>query len=226
MRYISPTFLDSFAYYLSIEDKEKSDEARQGLLNRLRGVKTPPTEAMQRGIDFETHVYKALSENYRTGTYDEWLDELHKTPWTRQVHDIVTYISKRRSGAYIQVPIEKKITEELKVVGYIDLLSRDTIYDIKTTETYEMGKYRNNHQHLAYLYWGTTRRIRKFVYLVMDFKHGIVTTEAYHWRDSMLLTLRASIAKFAGYLLNDEEMHEAWINRTQSFFLEDEKELS
>ena len=47
--------------------------------------------------------------------------------------------------------------------GYADVLNYDTIYDIKTTKNYHLGKYFNTSQHKIYCY---CLEVDKFKYLI------------------------------------------------------------
>ena len=63
MKYLSPTFLDSFRYYCDAND-EYADKSRRNLLDRLNGISVT-TEAMQMGTDFENLVLKQANSFMR-----------------------------------------------------------------------------------------------------------------------------------------------------------------
>ena len=58
---LSPTFLDSFAYYQQLAGRDEAEAKRLELLNRLRGIKSEPNEAQQKGLQFERNVCEFLS---------------------------------------------------------------------------------------------------------------------------------------------------------------------
>ena len=192
MYQISPTFLDSFAYYIAKEDGEQE---RAELLARLRGEPTEISESMQRGIDFETAVGK-----FRDGTYE-------MVPGQESYDSCVMEISRLVAGGIPQMHVERELGGVL-VHGYIDFLNANWIYDIKTTKSYEVGKYLQRNQHLAYLYCLEPCDIRHFGYLVTDFRN--VYAEDYHWHPSFTDRLRGNIAAFFDYLEVDKEMREAF----------------
>ena len=134
---ISPSFLDSFRYYrsLDVNDQDKVQSARTGLLNRLRGLSTPPTPEQKAGQTFEDTVQGILEGKLLPGY--EFLS------LAREAAD---YIGK----ATYQVPINLHVGNYM-INGYIDFLTPNLIIDTKTTKTYKPGKYFNYMQHRVYL---------------------------------------------------------------------------
>lgn len=188
MHRLSPTFLDSFAYYL----RSEGDEKRQELLDRLRGIRREPTEAMQKGIDFEDSVVLAAEGLYEGD--DPCVIEVGRTV----------------AGSVWQHHVERELGGVL-LHGYLDAFNGGLVFDIKTTGKYEIGKYRNNNQHMAYLYCLRDLRVDHFAYLVTDFKN--VYREDYHWTPAFESRLRANVSEFLDYLSVDPEMKEAFENR-------------
>lgn len=191
---ISPTLLDSFQYYINLEDDERSAISRSELLARLKGEKLPPSPAMQKGIDFENDVVAST-----LGKYEDSGNEIYDS--------CVFEIAKITVGSIFQHHVEAEIGPVI-VHGYIDALKANRIYDIKTTKKYEVGKYMHSNQHLTYLYCLQPRRIEHFEFLVTDFKR--VYREYYHWENRFGSNLRANIAEFFAYLAVDKEMKQAW----------------
>jgi hypothetical protein len=194
MLYISPTFLDSFRRYLTLESVEASDAARQELLDRLRGVKHPPNEAMQRGLDFEADVCAACDRKF----------EPKNTDYDWYVKEIAEYVD----GARRQVHVEAEVLPDITIHGYIDFLLPGLIVDTKTTLAYEWGKYLHNTQHLAYLF--ALPDVRNFEYVVTDFKG--VYRERYTWKPEFGNELKARVRQWMNYLECDEEMKEAFMS--------------
>lgn len=194
MNRISPTLLDSFGYYMSIEDDERSAVVRGELLARLRREEREPSAAMQKGLDFEAHVVRALKNEYLTS------GDLKYDACVQEVADFV-------EGGLHQVHIQAEVNGVL-VHGYIDFLCGNLIVDVKTTKKYTMGKYYSGNQHLVYMYALRPAKITSFSYLVTDFRN--VYREDYSWNPKMLDQIKSNLADWFGYLENDPEMREAY----------------
>lgn len=210
MRLISPTLLDSFAYYQGIDDEEQHEQSRQELLNRLRGVKTPPTEAMERGIQFEKDVCDVADR-----VFDEkgrGLSETHL--------EIVRSIGNKVRGAERQVHVGYWLNNETLVHGYVDFLMPGLIIDTKTTgRAYEWGKYLDNCQHLVYLLALNHLGYRHFAYFIAVFGRDEakeLVHEDYYYSPRMADTLKSRCADFFDYLTVDAEMSEAYYSRNYS----------
>lgn len=209
-RLISPTMLDSFAYYMGIEDEDASERSRQELLNRLRGVRTPPSPAMQRGIQFEQDI----------------CDEIDGAPHdierklTPKHLAIISDLAQALGEAARQVHIGHWLDSETLIHGYVDFLLPKIIVDTKTTASYDWGKYIGNCQHLAYLAALNRLNYRHFRYLVVLFNtagQALGTTwEDYYYRPQMVDELRGRCAEFFNYLTADTEMGEAYYSRDNS----------
>ena len=198
MLYISPTFLDSFQYYLEAND-EYADKARHDLLDRLRGISVT-TEAMQRGTDFENLVCA-----YADGKVT--LDP--ENSLTPIIEGMAEYIR----GGLRQVHVQTQIMPEVVIHGFIDVLHMNTVYDIKTTSRYEFPKFLRKNQHLAYLAALKDYGITTFKYLITDFSSYYA--ETFHWRDAMIDELRGRVNTFFDYLEIDPEMSEAFHLKTE-----------
>lgn len=209
-RLISPTFLDSFAYYQSIENEESYERSRQELLDRLRGVKTPPTEAMLRGIQFEQDVCDVMDG--KTISAERKLKAEHI--------GIINSVARMLHGASRQVHVGHWLDSETLIHGYVDFLLPGLIVDTKTTgRAYEWGKYLDNCQHLTYLVSLSPFGYMRFKYIVVTFnQYGAVdmTQEDYYYRPQMVDTLKSRCAEFFDYLTIDPEMSEAYYARDHS----------
>ena len=102
----------------------------------LNRVKKPTTEAQQKGLDFEDEVYKGNKPLYNPYVKDG----LYKVKVSRFYKDIL-------------------------LIGIIDVLQPNWIYDVKTTKTYKVGKYFNTSQHKVYCY---ITSIKNFSYLINE----------------------------------------------------------
>lgn len=153
--YITPTLLNSWQYYLS-SSEENQEKTKQSFLDCLKKIKSEPTEAMQRGIDFENDV-RAYDER---GEISEDLT----------VNEIGEFIK----GGLWQEPVSKVIevdNKQILLFGYSDIIKQSKIYDIKRVSTYKLGKYYNSVQHKIYM---LCTGILDFDYLVSDGKEVFV----------------------------------------------------
>lgn len=193
MIFISPTFLDSFRYYIDAEP-EYATQARQDLLDRLNGVSVT-NERMQAGIDFENALC-----NYCDGL----LKFGEETPYSRCIEEMSGHVK----GASRQVEVMCQLTDSVVIRGYIDFLLGNTIIDVKTTSKYDCPKYLKNNQHRAYMGALHEKGITRFQYLVTDFKDVFI--EEYFWHESMLEELRGRVNELFSYLEDDVEMRQAF----------------
>lgn len=191
---LSPTLLDSFAYYMSIEDNEQSAVKRTELLARLRGEEIQPSEAMLDGIQFEQDVLNTCTGKLNPDT---------SKPYGECVVEVAEFVY----GGTYQYPIRYEFNG-IMVEGFIDFLKRNKVVDIKTTSKYDIGKYLFNNQHLAYLLGLRREKINNFVYIVTDFRN--VYKEEYNYHPDFENKFQSNISAFLGYLENDNEMKEAY----------------
>lgn len=178
--YVTTTLLNSWLFYLKSRE-EWEEKAHTDFLNCLNKVKTEPTEAMQRGIEFEDMVR----------LYDG------KQLYSRKddtVNEIVDYIS----GGLWQQTVTKTIeVNGLKVLVYgkADVIEKDTIYDIKRVKHYEIGKYGHSVQHKLYLF---CTGLPIFKYLVSDGQSVFV--ETYTFYKNLNADVQALIVEFFEWL--------------------------
>ena len=146
---ITYSLLSSWLYiYRAYEGYE--DAAYEDLLSTLRREDRPPNEAMQAGIDFENMV-NACADGAQA-----------KTEAVGAVADIVR-------GGQKQVALykDKNIGGfDFLLYGRLDCLKAGTIYDIKFSKSYEVGKFLDNTQHP--FYFEICPEAREFEYLVSD----------------------------------------------------------
>lgn len=94
------------------------------------------TEAQAFGCEFEDACYRGEKE-----AFNQYID-----------------------GGLYQIKVCKPY-KNIMVLGIIDVLQPDCIYDIKTTRTYDVGKYYHTSQHKVYPY---CTGIKNFAYLVNE----------------------------------------------------------
>lgn len=184
---ITPSLLGSFAWYLS----DESNDSRKKFLNTLGKVKTPTTSAQQKGLDFEARINEFCGQ-FISGIYE---------------YDIIARdIANIVKGGLWQLTCKKDLQvgdKEFLLYGKMDVVKRDTIYDIKFTSNYELGKFLNSAQHLIYLY---CTGLPKFQYLISDGKDYWI--EDYHNHANIENEIKNKITDFLRYLENDQEAKE------------------
>ena len=186
---ISPTLLDSFAYFMAND----YPDAREQMLARIRGT-GETTPAMQAGIDFEDAVVSCAA-----GVYDG-------------EDEAVIEVASLLKGGLWQQHVSCEIGKVM-LHGYVDAIKGPTAYDIKTTGKYVEGKYLHNNQHRAYLMCLQSQQIERFVYVINC--KGAIYHEEYSWLPSFETDLQSAIADFYGYLSLDSEMNEAWLAKQE-----------
>lgn len=141
--YITPSFYNSVWYW-----KKKEDGNIQELYDLIDKKPVEVTELMQAGIDFEDEVLKVCNGNYKS-----------EDPVANEIANIV-------NGSLWQEPVKCEVEvnkDKVLIFGRMDCIKRDWIYDIKCVRKYELGKYYNSIQHLAYM---QATGLKKFKYLV------------------------------------------------------------
>ena len=163
---ITPSLLNSWGYIyqaseftreaqsdeICLEDKQAlaTEKALESFVKTLSRVKEPPTEAMQRGIDFEAECYAGN-----------------------------TCVSPIVEGGAFQIGCKKRINVdgmEFELYGILDVLKGGIIYDIKRVGRYNIQKYLHSYQHDFYLM--LFPQAYQFTYLAYDGKQ--LHTETYY----------------------------------------------
>lgn len=89
--------------------------------------------------------------------------------------------------------------EGYMLLGFCDLIKRDTIYDLKFVSTYDLGKYTDSVQHLIYLY---CTDMQNFEYIIGCGKKDLEIYFEKQPRDDQ--KLKATIKQFITWLkMND-----------------------
>lgn len=205
---ITPTLLNSFQYYIQDEYKSPAD-SRADFLKTLSREKFEPNEAMQKGIDFEDKICeldKMLKANWSVFALNfVFLEE------TEEYKSCLKNIAEIVKGGLWQQTVKKDLTvgnQEFLLYGKCDVIKRDTIYDIKFTSNYEVGKFLDSAQHLIYLY---CLDLPKFQYLISDGKDYWI--EDYHNHAGIEDEIKSKISDFMGYLENDQEAKEMFFTK-------------
>ena len=187
---ITPTLLNSFQYYIQDEYKSPAD-SRADFLKTLSRERFEPNEAMQKGIDFENEI-KTIADKF----IELKIEDYEAKSNLFKIADIV-------KGGLWQQTCKKDLTignQEFLLYGKCDVVKRNTIYDIKYTSNYEVGKFLDSAQHLIYLY---CLDLPKFQYLVSDGEEYWV--EDYYNHAGIEDEIKSKINDFLSYLENDKE---------------------
>lgn len=148
--HMTQSLLSAWQYQYDAYDAEAGRRSFLAALNREPQEKT---EAMQEGIDFENSIYAAIEKNC-----------MPENETAKQIASII-------KGGSIQFKAVKNKTiagMDLELYGILDVLKAGVIYDIKRSNSYEVGKYLNSPQHP--MYFEIIPEARRFEYLVSDGK--------------------------------------------------------
>lgn len=199
---ITPSLLGSFAWYLS----DESEDSREKFLNTLDKVRTETTPSQQKGLDFEAAICR-VSEHLA-----KWKCEPDCVPALEFCnYQIVKELAEQVCYGLWQQSVKKEIkvgNQEFLLYGRTDVIKRDTIYDIKFTGNYEVGKFLDSSQHWVYLYCSG---LKNFAYLISDGKDW--WREDYHDNGYSEAILKHKISEFLSYLEGDSEAKEIFFNK-------------
>lgn len=141
-----PTLLNVFSRYL-----HGGNLTEQQLLDTINRVPTPTTEAQQRGVSFEETLIKGTDE-------------------ARFDADILQKVKKLLPRPIVETQVYCQWQlDDVLFYGYVDLIGKYKAVDIKTTGSYQPGRYLFNHQNL-YLHALKKRGIKLMEYVITDFK--------------------------------------------------------
>ena len=149
-----PTLLNTFSRFLN-----GGNLTEQQLLNAINRVPSPTTQAQQRGTSFEETLIKGTGEEQFDATILQKMRKLLPRP-------IVD------TQVYCQWQID-----DVLFYGYVDLIGKYKAVDIKTTGSYQPGRYLFNHQNL-YLHALKRQGIKLMEYLITDFTDVYVESYA------------------------------------------------
>lgn len=183
---ITPSLLNSWLYIdlcrasvkeaetdtICLEDKQDqaSQKAFEAFKATLQRIKTPPTPAMQRGIEFEDLCCKGNQP---------------------QISPII------EGGAFQIVGTREETIQgiDFLLYGRLDVLKNGIIYDIKRVSQYKTQKYAHSAQHGFYM--DLFENATQFTYLAYD-NYDKLHKETYY-RDQYKPTT-ALISEFIGFL--------------------------
>ncbi len=143
-----PSLLNTFSRYA-----RGGNLSAQELIDSINRVPTPTTAAQERGVSFEDAIVK--------GT-----DEARFDP------QVIAKVRKLLPRPIVgtQVYCQWEIDDVL-FYGYVDLIGKFKAVDLKTTASYQPGRYTHNHQNL-YLHALKRKGIKLMEYIITEFKPG------------------------------------------------------
>lgn len=219
---ITVTLLNSFLYYQGEYGK------RDDFISLLRKDKFEPDDAMALGIAFEddiqryteTWIEKVIDvkkymtkneiQSYETTNVltDKFMTKLST------VMDMIREIGNKVEGGFWQQSLSKNISvmgRNFVIYGRADVILDDTIYDIKYTGKYDLGKFKKSMQHRIEF---ACTDYEKFEYLVSDLKRCYVET---YWKSKDDLdVVKKTIADMLFYFEQDKEANELFLRNWKS----------
>lgn len=190
---LTTSLLNSLSWYLKESFTKTEAEQRQEFLQTLRREKTKPNEAMQKGITFENQISGKVKGE--------------PAPVGHPIYEIGQIIK----GGLWQQSVKKDLkigNSEFLLYGRTDVIKRDTVFDIKFTSNYEIGKFQDSSQHLIYLYCS---ELPKFSYLISDGKDW--WREDYFNHAGVEDEIKSKVSEFLDYLEGDKEAKELYFNK-------------
>ena len=139
---LTHSLLSSWLYAMKddpYEDATTEKDAYAEFMATLRRERTPTTEAMQNGIDFEDLV-TAITHG-AGDTSNDW-------------YKAAAEVARILDGSLLQVTAQKEIQvggTSILLYGRLDALKAGIIRDIKFSRKYDRGKYIKSTQHPVYL---------------------------------------------------------------------------
>lgn len=203
---VTPTLLNSFSYYVKDEWKTPK-ESRADFLKTLSREKFEPNEAMQRGIDFEN----AIQEYCKFLSIFKYnMPKIPEFTW----HFVISELAGILEGGIWQQSYNKTISignNDFVIYCRSDVVKADTVYDIKYTSKYDIGKFQDSAQHLFYLFCS---ELPKASYLISNGKDWWF--EDYFNYSSVEDDIKSKISEFLSYLENDKEARDMFYSKWES----------
>lgn len=147
---ITQTLLNAWQYQYKTADEKGAEEFMETILRHP----SRPNDAMQNGILFEDSITRYL----KTG-------DIQEEEWENGIRRFGEIIR----GGQLQLAASTDMTVsdmDFVLYGKLDALKAGTIYDIKFSKRYQVGKYYDSPQHP--MYFEIVPEATEFVYLVFD----------------------------------------------------------
>lgn len=183
---ITPTLYSDYLWYISSE-QDKSE-----FLSRLRKEPQETTDAMRRGIEFESNVWAACN-----GVNNE--------------DPVVMEAAQILKGSLYQQKFSKQI-DDFVLYCRADFVRGNTIFDTKRISSYDIGKYADSLQHGISLVCMPTAE--RFQYVISDGNN--LYTEDYYRSPTTGQEVMAKVRDMYNWFKQDPEIWEAFHNNWQS----------
>lgn len=183
---ITPTLYSDYLWYISSE-QDKSE-----FLSRLRKEPQKTTDAMRRGIEFESNVWAACN-----GVPCE-------EPTVTEAADIL-------KGSLYQQKFSKNI-DDFVLDCRADFVRGNTIFDTKRVSSYDIGKYADSLQHGISLVCMPTAE--RFQYVISDGNN--LYTEDYYRTPTTEQEVIGKVREMYNWFKQDPEIWDAFHNHWQS----------
>ena len=141
-----PSLLNVFSRYM-----RGGNLSAQELIDSINRVPSPTTAAQERGVSFEDAVVKGTDED----RFDAQVVQQVRKLLPRPIVD---------TQVYCQLEID-----DVLFYGYVDVIGKFKAVDLKTTASYQPGRYVHNHQNL-YLHALKRKGIKLMEYVITEFK--------------------------------------------------------
>lgn len=189
---ITPSLLNSWDYYLKYDGRESFIKTLK------KEFETNP--AIEFGKEFEDDVQKYCDSKNQLTMFEK-LPENDRSKTIKEIGDMV-------AGGVWQMRCYRDYKNFL-LYGRMDVVSGNTIYDIKTTQNYDVGKFKASAQHKLYLY---CTGLEKMKYVVAEVCRGVkeinykgVSIEEYTDRE-----IEPVVDEFIKWLEYDQEAKEIY----------------
>lgn len=140
-----PSLLNTFSRYM-----QGGNLSIQQLIDSINRVPIPTTAAQERGTSFEEAVVKGTDEE-------------------RFNPDIIKRVRKLLPRPIVDTQVYCQLEiEDVLFYGYVDLIGSFKAVDLKTTGSYQPGRFVHNHQNL-YLHALKRKGIKLMEYVITDF---------------------------------------------------------
>ena len=196
---ITPSLYNAWLFYtkpLFDRTEEQEAQARAEFIDALCKVRKPDTMEQERG-----HIFENTIEYLATGKcdpkYPAELDDCAELECAKAIADMC------RDGVF-QERDGRELPSGNYIYGVADCILPTTIFDFKRVGAYEMGKYQQSIQHLAYMHIWDSKR---FDYLVCDGSDRPFD-ETYTWTDGSLGLLESRIALMCSSINGDAELRQ------------------
>ena len=202
---VTHSLLSSWLYAMRDDpysDSTNQKDAMAEFMTTLRREPTPTNDAMQKGIDFEDLVTKIVNGTRHVQCLVDdgelgcsYIDNrsISEHPWYPAAKKVAGYVS----GGVLQyaAKCDVRIGERnVLLYGRLDALKGGTVYDIKYSGSYDVGKFIDSTQHPMYLQ--IVPEAREFIYLVSNGTN--VWTEKYRREETA--DIRITVAHFFDWL--------------------------